>query len=216
MSEIVIELQNISKHFGKESVLKPTSLSFERGKIYGIVGRNGSGKTVLLKIICGFLKPDTGRVTVNGITLDRRHEFPEDVGILIEKPGFLPQKSGFQTLQYLSKIRNTAGRERIREVLELVGLAGVGQKPVGKNSMGMRQRLGLAQALLENPGILLLDEPMNGLDDHGAHEMRDLLMQLRSEDRTILLASHIREDIQTLCDVVYRIDSGRIVLIQVS
>ena len=155
-------------------------------------------------------------MVLTGITLDRRHEFPEDVGILIEKPGFLPQKSGFQTLQYLSKIRNTAGRERIREVLELVGLAGVGQKPVGKYSMGMRQRLGLAQALLENPGILLLDEPMNGLDDHGAHEMRDLLMQLRSEDRTILLASHIREDIQTLCDVVYRIDSGRIVLIQVS
>lgn len=211
MSEIVIELQNISKHFGKESVLKPTSLSFERGKIYGIVGRNGSGKTVLLKIICGFLKPDTGRVTVNGITLDRRHEFPDDVGILIEKPGFLPQKSGFQTLLYLSKIRNTANRERIREVLELVGLSDSGKKPVGKYSMGMRQRLGLAQALLENPGILLLDEPMNGLDDHGAHEMRNLLALLRCENRTILLASHIQEDIQTLCDVVYRIDSGRIV-----
>lgn len=210
MAEKVIELNEISKRFGEEMVLKPLTLSFEKGKIYGLVGRNGSGKTVLLKIICGFLKPDTGTITVNGTALGRKQEFPEDVGILIEKPGFLPQKNGFQSLKYLAAIQGKVDDQRIREVLRMVGLEDAGRKPVGKYSMGMRQRLGIAQAILENPSILLLDEPMNGLDDQGASEIRNLLKQLRDENRTIILASHIKEDIQGLCDVVYHIDAGEI------
>lgn len=208
MDEKVIELKEISKRFGEETVLKAVSISFEKGKIYGLVGRNGSGKTVLLKIICGFLKPDTGTVSINGTVLGKKQEFPENVGILIEKPGFLPQKNGFQSLKYLAAIQNKVDDSRIREVLQMVGLGDAGRKPVGKYSMGMRQRLGIAQAILENPSILLLDEPMNGLDDQGANEIRNLLKQLRDENRTIILASHIKEDIQELCDVVYHIDAG--------
>lgn len=208
MDEKVIELKEISKRFGEETVLKTVSISFEKGKIYGLVGRNGSGKTVLLKIICGFLKPDTGTVSINGTVLGKKQEFPENVGILIEKPGFLPQKNGFQSLKYLAAIQNKVEDSHIREVLQMVGLGDAGRKPVGKYSMGMRQRLGIAQAILENPSILLLDEPMNGLDDQGANEIRNLLKQLRDENRTIILASHIKEDIQELCDVVYHIDAG--------
>ncbi|MCD8153441.1 MAG: ATP-binding cassette domain-containing protein [Clostridiales bacterium] len=210
MGEIVIDLNNISKSFGKETVLWPVNLSFERGKIYGLVGRNGSGKSVLLKIICGFLKPDSGTVKINGVALGRKREFPDNTGILIEKPGFLLNQNAFQTLKSLSCIKKQIGDEEIRQVLDVVGLGNAGKKPVGKFSLGMKQRLGIAQAIMENPDILLLDEPMNGLDDRGVAEMRDLFRQYRAERRTILLASHIQEDIKGLCDVVYRIDGGRI------
>lgn len=206
----IIEIDNISKEFSGDIVLHSVSISFEKGKIYGIIGRNGSGKTVLLKIISDFLKPTTGTVTINGIPLGKKNEFPENTGILIEKPGFLPYKSGFQNLKYLSQIQKLINDQEIYKVLEQTGLTSAAKKLVGKYSMGMKQRLGIAQAIMENPEILILDEPMNGLDDQGASQMRKLFLRLRSEGKTILLASHMQEDIHELCDKVYRIDAGTI------
>ncbi|WP_308783953.1 ATP-binding cassette domain-containing protein [uncultured Blautia sp.] len=204
----IIEIDNISKEFSGDIVLHPVSISFEKGKIYGIIGRNGSGKTVLLKIISGFLRPTTGTVTINGISLGKKNEFPKNTGILIEKPVFLPYKSGFQNLKYLSQIQKLINDQEIYKVLEQTGLTSAAKKLVGKYSMGMKQRLGIAQAIMENPEILILDEPMNGLDDQGASQMRKLFLQLRNEGKTILLASHMQEDIHELCDKVYRIDAG--------
>lgn len=204
----IIEIDNISKEFSGDIVLHPVSISFEKGKIYGIIGRNGSGKTVLLKIISGFLRPTTGTVTINGISLGKKNEFPKNTGILIEKPGFLPYKNGFQNLKYLSQIQKLINDQEIYKVLEQTGLTSAAKKLVGKYSMGMKQRLGIAQAIMENPEILILDEPMNGLDDQGASLMRKLFLQLRNEGKTILLASHMQEDIHELCDKVYRIDAG--------
>ncbi len=204
----IIEIDNISKEFSGDIVLHPVSISFEKGKIYGIIGRNGSGKTVLLKIISGFLRPTTGTVTINGISLGKKNEFPKNTGILIEKPGFLPYKNGFQNLKYLSQIQKLINDQEIYKVLEQTGLTSAVKKLVGKYSMGMKQRLGIAQAIMENPEILILDEPMNGLDDQGASQMRKLFLQLRNEGKTILLASHMQEDIHELCDKVYRIDAG--------
>lgn len=204
----IIEIDNISKEFSGDIVLHSVSISFEKGKIYGIIGRNGSGKTVLLKIISGFLRPTTGTVTINGISLGKKNEFPKNTGILIEKPGFLPYKSGFQNLKYLSQIQKLINDQEIYKVLEQTGLTSAAKKLVGKYSMGMKQRLGIAQAIMENPEILILDEPMNGLDDQGASQMRKLFLQLRNEGKTILLASHMQEDIHELCDKVYRIDAG--------
>ena len=206
----IIQIDNISKEFSGDIVLHSVSISFEKGKIYGIIGRNGSGKTVLLKIISGFLKPTTGTVTINRIPLRKKNEFPENTGILIEKPGFLPYKSGFQNLKYLSQIQKLINDQEIYKVLEQTGLTSAAKKLVGKYSMGMKQRLGIAQAIMENPEILILDEPMNGLDDQGASQMRKLFLRLRSEGKTILLASHMQEDIHELCDKVYRIDAGTI------
>ena len=206
----IIEIDNISKEFSGDIVLHSVSISFEKGKIYGIIGRNGSGKTVLLKIISGFLKPTTGTVTINGIPLGKKNEFPENTGILIEKPGFLPYKSGFQNLKYLSQIQKLINDQEIYKVLEQTGLTSAAKKLVGKYSMGMKQRLGIAQAIMENPEILILDEPMNGLDEQGASQMRKLFLRLRSEGKTILLARHMQEDIHELCDKVYRIDAGTI------
>lgn len=210
MAEILIELKNVSKSFKTELVLQPTNLSFEKGKIYGLTGRNGSGKTVLLKIISGFLKPDTGTVTVNGVLLGEKNEFPDNMGILIDRPGFLPRQSAFQTLKSLSQIRKTISDSDIRDVLRKVGLENAGKKHVGKFSMGMKQRLGIAQAIMENPTILLLDEPMNGLDNQGVSEMRNLLKNYCSRDRVIILASHMQDDINDLCNIVYHIDAGKI------
>lgn len=204
----IIEIDNISKEFSGDIVLHPVSISFEKGKIYGIIGRNGSGKTVLLKIISGFLRPTTGTVTINGISLGKKNEFPKNTGILIEKPGFLPYKNGFQNLKYLSQIQKLINDQEIYKVLEQTGLTSAAKKLVGKYSMGMKQRLGIAQAIMENPEILILDESMNGLDDQGASQMRKLFLQLRNEGKTILLASHMQEDIHELCDKVYRIDAG--------
>lgn len=204
----IIEIDNISKEFSGDIVLHPVSIPFEKGKIYGIIGRNGSGKTVLLKIISGFLRPTTGTVTINGISLGKKNEFPKNTGILIEKPGFLPYKNGFQNLKYLSQIQKLINDQEIYKVLEQTGLTSAAKKLVGKYSMGMKQRLGIAQAIMENPEILILDEPMNGLDDQGASQMRKLFLQLRNEGKTILLASHMQEDIHELCDKVYRIDAG--------
>lgn len=206
----MICVEKLTKKFGGATVLENINLSFQRGKIYGIVGRNGSGKTVLFKLIVGYLRPTGGRVVVCGKEIGKDGDFADNIGIIIENPGFLNGYTGYKNLEYLANIRNVIGKEEIRESMEKVGLDPDSRKKVGKYSLGMKQRLGIAQAIMENPGILILDEPMNGLDNQGVADVREILMGLREEGKTILLASHNREDIEVLCDEVYEMDRGKL------
>lgn len=211
---IAIRVQNVSKDFGQERVLKCVTRDFKSGKIHGIVGNNGSGKTVLMKCICGFLLPTEGKVIVNGKHIGKEVDFPSDLGIIIETPGFLPQMSGAKNLEILASLNRKIGLKEIAASIRRVGLDPLMNKPVGKYSLGMRQRLGIAQAIMENPALLVLDEPLNGLDKHGVIEMRALIKELRTEGKTILLASHNQGDIDELCDTVCEMDAGVLTVIR--
>ena len=212
MADVVIQVKDVCKTFGKAEVLKHVTAKFEAGKIYGIIGRNGSGKTVLFKCICGFVPVTSGTIRVRSQVVGKDVDIPKDMGIIIESPGFLPGYSGFHNLRLLARMRNKIDDEKIRETLRFVGLDPGDKKHVGKYSMGMRQRLGLAQAIMEDPEILILDEPMNGLDRQGVKEIRQCLLKLRDQGKTILLASHNAEDIRVLCDQVYEMDAGELFL----
>ena len=203
-----IIVDHVSKKFGKETVLQDVSLRIGDGSIVGIVGRNGSGKTVLFKLICGFYAADSGSITVDGKVLGKDADIPENIGSIIETPGFLGNYSGYRNLKYLADINGRAGKEDIIRAIEKVGLDPASRKRVRKYSLGMRQRLGLAQAFMEDQEILVLDEPMNGLDNQGVADMRKLFMELRDSGKTLLIASHNREDIDILCDEVYHMDHG--------
>jgi ABC-2 type transport system ATP-binding protein len=203
-----IEIENLTMDFRRDRVLHSITHSFEKGKIHGVVGNNGSGKTVMFKCICGFLNPTGGKVTVEGKRIGRDRDFPESIGIIIEAPGFLPQFSGLKNLEMLASIRGKLTLTEIADVIRRVGLDPTSRKPVGKYSLGMRQRLGIAQAIMEKPRILILDEPTNGLDKHGVVEIRELIRSLRDSERTILIASHNVADIDELCDTVCEMDAG--------
>ena len=212
--ENIIEVCGVNKYFGEEHVLKDVSHTFEKGKIHGIVGNNGSGKTVLMKCICGFLKPDSGVIYVNHKQVGKETDFPEDIGIIIETPGFLPHLSGTQNLKILASLQKKANALTIRTVLEQVGLDPDMKKPVGKYSLGMRQRLGFAQALMEDPSLLILDEPLNGLVKHGVVHIRNVIKGLRAEGKTVILASHNQVDIDELCDTVCEMDAGVLTVVR--
>ena len=214
MRDIAISVQNVSKDFGAERVLNSVSRDFEKGKIHGIVGNNGSGKTVLMKCICGFLIPTEGTVTVNGKRVGRDVDFPPGLGLIIETPGFLPNLSGAKNLEILASLNKKIGLAEIADSIRRVGLDPLMKKPVGKYSLGMRQRLGIAQAIMEDPALLILDEPLNGLDKHGVREMRDLIKGLKADGKTILLASHNQGDIDELCDTVCEMDAGVMMIIR--
>lgn len=203
-----IEVKKVRKSFKQHIAINGISVSFEKRKIHGIVGRNGSGKTVLLKCICGLMHHDEGEIIVNGKRIGKDIDIAENIGAIIEVPGFLPNYNGLANLRMLMGISRRTDRERIEECIQIVGLNPWDKKHVGKYSLGMKQRLGIAQAIMEDPEILLLDEPMNGLDNQGVIEMRELFLQLRSQGKTILLSSHNREDINVLCDKVYEMDKG--------
>lgn len=203
-----IEIENVTKNLGESVVLDDVSAGFEVDMIHGIIGRNGSGKTVLFKCICGLMYPDKGKIFINGESYIVKKKAPRSIGVIIESPGFLPQYSGYRNLKFLADINRKVGKEEIRASMHTVGLDPDEGKHVGKYSMGMRQRLGLAQALMENPDILILDEPMNGLDKSGVDDMRKLLGTLRGKHKTILIASHNAEDISILCDSVWEMESG--------
>lgn len=208
MSEDIIRITNVSKHFKEGTALKDVTVAFEEGKIHGIIGRNGSGKTVLFKCICGFIPPSDGEIVVDGKKIGKDTDIPDNVGIIIEAPSFLPNYSGYRNLCLLASIHHKITRDAIRAAITKVGLNPDSKKHVKKYSMGMRQRLGIAQAIMENPKILIFDEPMNGLDHGGVKEIRDILKGLRDEGKTILLASHNSEDIKELCDTVCEMDAG--------
>lgn len=206
--EAAIKIENLHKSFGKEEILRGINREFEAGRIHGIVGNNGSGKTVMMKCICGFLRPDEGHVLINGKEVGKDMDFPCDMGIIIETPGFLPGATGLKNLKLLASLKGIADEKRIVETIERVGLDPGLKKNVSKYSLGMRQRLGIAQAIMENPSFLILDEPFNGLDKHGVAQIRNLIKELRAEGKTIILASHNQADIDELCDTVCEMDDG--------
>lgn len=206
----MVKVEGLSKEFRGEMILQDVNITLERGKIYGLVGMNGSGKTVFMKCLCGFLKPTTGKVTVDGKEVGKEIDFPQDLGLMIETPGFIPYMSGKSNLKNLALIRNQIGNHEIEEALRSVGLDPNLKKHVSKYSLGMRQRLGIAQAIMEKPRLLILDEPFNGLDVQGVKDIRELLMSLQKQGVTILLASHYDEDIRTLCEEVYLVREHRI------
>lgn len=205
-----IEILNAGKCFKGNWVFQNVNASFAKGQIYGLIGYNGSGKTMLLKSICGLVRLSEGAILVDGEEVGVKIDVPASVGAIIEVPGFLPYLSGFANLKYLAKLKNQIDDSVIRDTIRLVGLNPDSRKHVGKYSLGMRQRLGIAQSIMENPDILLLDEPMNGLDQQGVSDIKSLLMKLRLQGKTIILASHHSEDIDELCDVVYRMGGGKI------
>lgn len=210
MEEVMIKIENAIKRYGAQVVLNDVSLTIRKGSITGIVGRNGSGKTVLFKSICGFVPLDSGKITVDGKIIGEDTDMAENVGAIIETPGFLPNFSALKNLRFLAKIRNKIKDKEIIEAIQCVGLDPDSKKWVGKYSLGMKQRLGIAQAIMENPDILILDEPMNGLDKHGVEDIRKLLLSLKEDGKTILIASHNPLDIEVLCDNVYEMDAGEI------
>ncbi|MBE5926544.1 MAG: ATP-binding cassette domain-containing protein [Lachnospiraceae bacterium] len=208
--ENVIEVKDVDLIIGKDQILNNINVSFEKGKIHGLIGRNGSGKTMLMKCICGFVRYTKGEIYVEGKNIGKDIDFPKNIGIIIETPGFIPYYSGYKNLKLLAGLKNKIGKKEIEETLEIVGLDPKLKKSVRKYSLGMRQRLGMAQAIMENPDILILDEPMNGLDKQGVADMREILLKLKEQGKTIMLASHSSEDIEILCDTVHEMDRGNI------
>lgn len=209
-TDYFIELTNVRKSFHGEEVLQELNFQVERGKVYGIAGNNGSGKTVLMKCICGFLPVTQGLVRVGGKYIGKEIDFPESMGAIIETPGFLDHLSGRRNLEILADLRGKLTGRDISVALLRVGLNPGLTKPVAKYSLGMRQRLGIAQAIMEDPELLVLDEPFNGLDKHGVKEMRALLLEEKEKGKTILLSSHNSEDLRILCDRIFEIDAGGI------
>ncbi len=210
MSEY-IEVTGVRKKIRNMLLIDSVSLTIAKGRTVGFVGNNGSGKTLLLKLISGLYRVTDGIIIVDGKILGRDVDFPDNMGVIIETPGFISNMSGYKNLRMLARIKNKITDQDIREAIRFVGLDPDDKKPVGKYSLGMRQRLGLAQAIMEKPDILVLDEPFNGLDRDGCEEMRKYLLELKSQGKTILIASHLDKDIELLCDDVYEMDQGRIV-----
>ena len=204
----MIHIENLAKKYGNEEVLKDISMNFHPGTIYGLVGANGCGKTTLMRIICGFVKPTAGKVVVNGKQIGKDINFAPKTGIIIEAPGFLPHYSGLRNLLILASISGGADKSRVADVMRQVGLDPENKKPVGKYSLGMRQRLGIAQAIMEGPDILMLDEPFNGLDKNAMEEIRSLFQRLKQQGKLIILVSHYAQEIANNCDIVYEIVDG--------
>ena len=201
-------IKNLSKKFKDVYVLKDINLTFESGKIYGFTGRNGSGKSVLLKIICGFYTPTSGEVLLDNYNYILNNDFPKSTRCLIEKPNFLPDLTGYENLKLLASIENKIGDKEIMDTIEKLNLKEEINKKYSKYSLGTKQKLGIAQVLMEDPKLIVLDEPLNGIENETAKEVRKILNEEKKKDKIIIVASHIKEDIDTLADVVYNIDNG--------
>ena len=206
-----VEVTNVSKKYKDRMLVDNVSFEVKKGEILGIVGLNGSGKTVLLKCICGLMEYSSGTIKVNDKIIGKQCEYPKSMGVIIETPGFLPYHSGIKNLEYLASLRKKISKQDIKDVLVKVGLAGEEKKLVAKYSLGMKQRLGIAQAIMEDPEFLILDEPMNGLDKEGIEDVRKLLLEMKAEGKTMIITSHNEEDIKVLCDKVIEMDKGKMV-----
>ncbi len=210
----IIEVNSLYKKFKNSIVLNGVTISFEENKIHGIIGRNGSGKTMLFKCMIGLIPFSDGEIRIRSKRIGKDIDTPDDIGVIIEGPGFLPNYSAYRNLLFLSLIRNVISKNQIKRAVEMVGLDPNNRKWVGKFSMGMRQRLCIAQAIMENPSLLILDEPMNGLDNRGVEDIRNLLLDLKNHGKTILLASHNHDDIFQLCDTICEMDNGSLIQIK--
>ena len=208
MQELIVD--HVSLQIKNAKLLNDVCLKLSSGKVYGLRGRNGSGKTVLMKCICGFMQPTGGQISLDGQIIHKDVDFLPSAGIIIEEPGFFPNYSGFRNLKILAGIQNKITDERIREIMESVGLDPSMKKPVGKYSLGMRQRLGIAQAIMENPEILILDEPTNGLDEEGVEWFRQFILKQKENGKMIIIASHSKEDIEMLSDEVFYMEKGNL------
>lgn len=204
-----LKIEKVEKKFKENIVLKDVNLEFESGKIYGFIGRNGSGKTVLLKMICGFYYPTSGRILLDDYDYIDNNDFPKDTGALIEKPSFLPTLTGFENLKSLAKIQNKIDEEQINDALKVVNLFDEKDKMYYKYSLGMKQKLGIAQAIMENQKLIILDEPFNGIENETAEKLREYFKKIK-KDKIIIIATHIKEDLVKLVDEIYEIDAGKI------
>lgn len=204
--EIIVK--DLSKKFKKVTVLENINMKFESGKIYGIVGRNGSGKSVFLKILCSFYKATTGEVLYNNVNYNSNNSFPPSVRALIEKPTFFPDLTGYENLKLLASIQNKIGNEEINKTLELVNLTTEKDKKYSEYSLGTKQKLAIAQVLMESPDVMIFDELFNGIEESTVEKIRNILLELKSQNKLIIVTSHIKEDIDVLSDEVYKFDNG--------
>lgn len=209
---MIIEIEDISKKIQGTTVLDHVTMHMESGYIYGLLGRNGSGKTMLMRLICGLIRPTEGKVTIDGRRQWRDYSFPPDLGMLIETPTFLPDFTGFENLWLLASIQKLITESQIRETLVRVGLDPEDKRHTRKYSLGMKQRLGIACAIMENPHLLVLDEPFNALDVDGYELMKNIMLEEKEKGSLILLACHNREDLENLSDVLYKVEQGRFTL----
>lgn len=208
MSESIIKLEHYTKTIKENTILNDITLELKSGKIYAFVGHNGSGKSMLFKAICGFIKPTSGRVEVRNKVIGKDICFPEKIGILIETVGLLPNLTAFENLKILASIQNKVTDNDIKDTLSMVGLNPENKKPIKKYSLGMKQKVGIAQAIMEKPEIIILDEPMNGLDSESVNNIRNIILDLKAKGNTILLASHNESDIDILADEIFQLNNG--------
>lgn len=211
MGNAYIEIKNVSRAIKNNLVLDNINLNIERGKIYGFRGKNGSGKTMLFRAISGLINIDEGEIIIDNKVLGKDISFPESLGILIEYPGFLPNLSGFKNLKYLADIKKIVSNVDIEMAIKNVGLDPKDNKKYRKYSLGMKQRLGIAQAIMENPDLIILDEPTNALDIDGIKLINDIVLDLKKQGKTILIANHDKEELEKVADEILLIDRGRII-----
>uniref|UniRef100_UPI003FF0CEA8 ABC transporter ATP-binding protein n=1 Tax=Candidatus Ventrenecus sp. TaxID=3085654 RepID=UPI003FF0CEA8 len=207
-----IEITNLSKNFKDVNILNDVNVTFLPNHIYGLSGKNGSGKTVFLKLLCGFYYPTTGEIKYNGNVLDSRFSYLPNTRVLIENPDFIPDLTGFENLKLLADIEKKITDEDILKAMDIVNIKTEKNKKFGKYSLGMKQKLGLAEVIMENPDIMIFDEPLNGIDDETAKKFRDFLREEKQKNKIIIIASHIKEDLNYLCDTVYRFNDGKLLI----
>ena len=208
-----IEINNLSKTLDNNIILDNINMILESGNIYGFIGRNGSGKTMLLKVICGFVKPTSGTILINDENALANNYFNNEIRALIEKPNFINNLSGFDNLKLLASINNKIDDKIILTWLDKVGLLEEKDKLYSKYSLGMKQKLGIVQALMEDTKIILLDEPLNGIDENSVNIIRNILLEEKNKDKLIIIATHIKEDIEKLCNIIYHFDSGKVTIL---
>ena len=206
-----INIDNISKSFDKGLVLNNINLYFESGKVYGLKGRNGSGKTMLLRAISGLILPDKGTIKIDDKILGDDLSFPPSVGVLIENPGYIPELSGKENLKNIADIKGVISDKEINEIMKYFDLEPESKKPVKKYSLGMKQKLGLCMAFMEDPELILLDEPMNALDEKAVNDLKDLILKKEKEGKLIIIASHDLEDLEELTDEIIEMQNGEVV-----
>ena len=206
----MLKIRDLSKRFKRRVIFENVNLDLKRGNIYGFVGANGSGKSVFFKTICGFLRPEKGSILIDDMEIGKNIDFLPELGVLIEKPGFIEEYNQLDNLRYLARINNKIGEKEIKDSLEAVGLDIANKDKVKNFSLGMRQRLAIAQAIMEGQKIIILDEPFNGLDKEGVEQIKTLIKGLKSPDRLILLTSHIPGDIEELSDCIFAFSDGNI------
>lgn len=210
-----ITFKNVTKKFKDITVLKDVNVTFNSGKIYVLVGQNGSGKSVFLKMLCGFYQPTSGEILQDGVNYIKEKKFPVDTRCLIEKPQFLPELSGYNNLKLLASIQNSIGDEKIIETLKLVNLFEEKDKKYSHYSLGMKQKLGIAQVLMEDPKVIVLDEPFNGIEKKTTANLRKILREQAKLDKIVIIATHIDDDIDSLADEVYEFDDCQVKKIKI-